>query len=34
VSPEVVTRVVEEEHARFNGRPLREFVPLKASIWA
>jgi hypothetical protein len=22
------TRVVQEEHARFNGRPLRDFVPL------
>jgi hypothetical protein len=28
VSPEAVTRVVQEEHARFNGRPLRDFVPL------
>jgi hypothetical protein len=28
ISPEAVTRVAQEEHARFNGRPVRDFVPL------
>jgi hypothetical protein len=28
VSPETVASVVEKNHARFDGRPLREYVPL------
>jgi hypothetical protein len=28
VSPETVAAVVEQNHARFEGRPLREYVPL------
>jgi hypothetical protein len=28
VSPEKVAAVVQENHARFEGRPLREYVPL------
>ena len=34
VSPEAVTRVVQEEHARFNGRPVRDFVPLFVERYA
>jgi hypothetical protein len=28
VSPETVASVVQDNHARFEGRPLREYVPL------
>lgn len=28
VSPDTVTRVVHSNHARFDGRPVRDFVPL------
>ena len=28
VEPEQVTRVVREQYARFEGRPIRDFVPL------
>jgi hypothetical protein len=28
VSPETVVTVVQDNHARFEGRPLREYVPL------
>ncbi|MDT5077277.1 MAG: hypothetical protein QOJ80_1914 [Mycobacterium sp.] len=28
VPPETVTTVVHHNHARFDGRPIREFVPL------
>ena len=28
VSPETVATVVQDNHARFEGRPLREYVPL------
>jgi hypothetical protein len=28
VSPDTVAEVVEGNHARFEGRPLREYVPL------
>jgi hypothetical protein len=28
VPPETVAAVVQENHARFEGRPLREYVPL------
>ena len=28
VSPETVALVVQDNHARFEGRPLREYVPL------
>ena len=28
VEPARVTRVVREEYARFDGRPIRDFVPL------
>lgn len=28
VSPETVAHVVQDNHARFDGRPLREYVPL------
>lgn len=34
VSPEAVTRVVRQEHARFNGRPVRDFVPLFVERYA
>lgn len=28
VEPEQVTRVVHEQYARFEGRPIRDFIPL------
>lgn len=28
LSPDTVTQVVHQNHARFDGRPLRDFVPL------
>jgi hypothetical protein len=28
VSADAVMRLVREEHARFDGRPVRDFVPL------
>lgn len=28
VGPERVTKVVQEHYARFEGRPIRDFVPL------
>ena len=28
VEPDQVTRVVHEEYARFDGRPIRDFIPL------
>ena len=28
VSPDAVSRLVHAEYARFNGRPVRDFVPL------
>ena len=28
VSPETVAAVVQDNHARFKGRPLREYIPL------
>jgi hypothetical protein len=28
VSPDAVSRLVHEAFARFNGRPVRDFVPL------
>jgi hypothetical protein len=28
VPPDTVTTVVHHNHARFNGRPVRDFVPL------
>jgi hypothetical protein len=28
VPPDTVTTVVHHNHARFDGRPIREFVPL------
>ena len=28
VEPERVTKVVHEQYARFDGRPIRDFVPL------
>jgi hypothetical protein len=28
VPPDTVTTVVQHNHARFDGRPIREFVPL------
>ena len=28
VEPERVTKVVREQYARFEGRPIRDFVPL------
>ena len=28
ISPEEVARRVHEEHARFHGRPIRDFIPL------
>jgi hypothetical protein len=28
VEPAQVTRVVQEEYARFEGRPIRDFIPL------
>jgi hypothetical protein len=34
IEPEAVTRVVHEEHARFNGRPIRDFVPLFVERYA
>ena len=27
-SPDAVSRLVHEEYARFNGQPIRDFVPL------
>jgi hypothetical protein len=30
VEPTRVTRVVQEEYARFDGRPIRDFIPLFA----
>jgi hypothetical protein len=28
VEPDRVTRFVREEYARFDGRPIRDFIPL------
>ena len=28
VSPQIVALVVQDNHARFEGRPLRKYVPL------
>jgi hypothetical protein len=28
LSPDIITQVVHQNHARFDDRPLREFVPL------
>jgi hypothetical protein len=28
LSPDMVTTVVQHHHARFDGRPVRDFVPL------
>jgi hypothetical protein len=28
VEPEHVSRIVHEEYARFDGRPIRDFIPL------
>jgi len=28
VEPEYVSRVAQQEYARFDGRPIRDFVPL------
>ena len=28
VSPDTVAAVVQDNHARFEGRPLREYIPL------
>ena len=28
VAPDVVSKIVNEKHARFEGRPLRDYVPL------
>jgi hypothetical protein len=28
VSPDAITSVVHQNHARFEGRPVRDFVPL------
>ena len=28
VEPDRVTRVVHEEYARFDGRPIRDYIPL------
>ena len=28
VPPDIVTTVVHHNHARFDGRPVRDFVPL------
>jgi hypothetical protein len=28
VEPDRVSRVVHEEYARFDGRPIRDFIPL------
>jgi hypothetical protein len=28
VAPDVVSEVVHEKHARFEGRPLRDYIPL------
>jgi hypothetical protein len=28
VPPQEVSRVIRDEHARFEGRPIRDFVPL------
>jgi hypothetical protein len=28
IEPARVTRVVQEEYARFNGRPIRDVIPL------
>jgi len=28
VEPDHVTRVVQHEYARFEGRPIRDFIPL------
>jgi hypothetical protein len=28
VAPTQVTRIVHEEYARFDGRPIRDFIPL------
>jgi hypothetical protein len=34
VSPETLTAVVQGVHARFDGRPVREFVPLLVERFA
>ena len=28
IEPDHISRVVHEEYARFNGRPIRDFIPL------
>ena len=28
IQPDYVTTIVQEEYARFDGRPIRDFVPL------
>ena len=28
LAPDTVTQVVQQTHARFDGRPVRDFVPL------
>jgi hypothetical protein len=28
VEPESVSRIVQQEYARFDGRPIRDFIPL------
>ena len=28
IEPAQVSRIVNEEYARFNGRPIRDFIPL------
>ena len=34
VSPETLTGVVQSVHARFDGRPVREYVPLLVERFA
>ena len=34
VSPETLTAVVQSVHARFDGRPVREYVPLLVERFA
>jgi hypothetical protein len=34
VAPDVISEVVHEKHARFEGRPLRDYVPLFVERYA
>jgi hypothetical protein len=28
IAPDHVSRIIQEEYARFDGRPIRDFIPL------